>query len=239
MATTMRTIIDQAYARSTFSDPGVLAQDAELIARANLRLAELFAAVNELATIEDAYFGKVLDVAPASSAWAKPSDLDVLLQLRGGINNGTGASRATTVDEIINLVPYNDRNEVPPAVYVTGGSYVSVGRTGDPSATANGEQLRFHYARFPAALDPTKKANASENTLDSAWPERFNNLLVVDLAKYLSKKDARFTIDGAALAEEEVITLDLLRSHVSRTNRPMRSRFGQRARVDALVNQGG
>lgn len=239
MATTMRTIIDQAYARSTFSDPNVLAQDAELIARTSLRLGELFSAVNELATIEDAYFGKVLDVVPAASAWARPADLDVLLQLRGGINYGTGASRVSAVDEVINLVPYNDRSEVPPAVYTTGGSYVSVGRAGDPSATANGEQLRFHYARFPTALDPTAKATAVGNTLDSAWPERFNNLLVVDLAKYLAKKDARFLVDGPGLAEEEVVTLGLLLSHVTRTNRAMRSRFGQRARVDALVNRGG
>src|SRR5687767_3955299 len=133
MATKARVIIDQAKARSTFNDSNSLFLDSEAIRRIDLRLGELFSLVNQEATPQDAYFGKETTVDPASSAWARPTDMDVLLQIVGGGAFGSGADLKVTAGATVHLVPLNDKlAEVPPRVYVLGSSYKSVGAATDP-----------------------------------------------------------------------------------------------------------
>lgn len=169
--TSVQAIIEAAYSRSTANDPGKLAGDSELIAYLNrryqLRFALLAAASgdNMLAKTSIALVG-----SPA--ALALPADMIDLIR----VENASGAK--------VHVVPSDEKDRswhLTPAVYRQGQSLVSLMRASDPGIAS---VLTLFYLDAPAAL--TLLASA----LDARYPARFENLLIVDLALYLSSKDA-------------------------------------------------
>lgn len=211
MATTVKELIDAAYSRSTFNDPDKLATDKELAAVIDRRLKELFSIA---AGQNPFYFGSKLDVVGAGGEWTKPADAEMIVR----VENATG-------DEV-KVVPFEDKEaDLAPRIYSFGQKFYTVGDAGDPLAT---DTLTFFYSKRPVTL-----ASASA-ALDSMWPEQFNDLIVLHVARYLSVKDQR--VEEVQLFESELQSLlSSFQRHLLHENYVMVARHGHRAR---LVSQG-
>lgn len=210
MATTALTIIEAAYARSTFNDPDKLATPLELVAVLDRRVKNLF---SHAARINPFYFATTTTKTYSAPGWARPSDAEMIIKVE---NNSSGAE--------INVVPFEDKQaDFAPRVYELGQVYRTVGLTDDPTT---GDTLKFYYAKRPDSL------TVASSTIDALWPEQFNDLLVLHIAKYLATKDAR-PEDVALLAAEEAALLETFSRHLAHENYAMKARFGHRARMVA------
>jgi hypothetical protein len=220
MATTCKKIIEAAYARSTSNDPDKLATDKELIGVIDRRLKGLFSMA---ARFNPHYFGKSATVTYLAPGWAQPADMEMLIR----VENAGG-------DEV-NVVPFDDKEaEHAPRIYSFGQIYRSVAGTGDPE---NADVLTLFYSRRPADLDPSAVSDAEANNIDPMWPEQFNDLLVLHVAKYLATKDDGRQ-DIAHLATEEQAMLETFTRHLSHVNYATKARFGHRARMVAPGPEG-
>lgn len=189
MATTAKDLIQPALAARTANDPGKLAGTSELIRRLSSRLRLLYAEANRT---NPWYFATSLNVSPSASRWARPAGSAVLRVYDTG--------SADPVDGRVYIVSLHDvEAELAPRIYPLGRDYYSVGRSGDPDAS--GDSLTFVMARLHAALDPTAAWDAAANTLEGAWPEHHNDLLITFLELYLARKDGR-QADVAVLEPE-------------------------------------
>lgn len=168
--TTTQQIIEAAYARSASNDPGKLAQDPELIGHLNRKYQTRFALLAS-ATGDNMLAKTVLVTAGAPAAVALPADVIDLIRLE----NSNGAK--------VHVVPSDEKDRswhLAPAVFRQGLSLVSLMRAGDPGVASS---LTLFYLDAPAAL--TLLASA----LDGRYPVRWENLLILELAVYLSIKD--------------------------------------------------
>lgn len=239
MATTCKDLIDAAYARSTFNDPDKLATDAELIGVIDRRHKQLYSMAAEYNPV---YFGKSENVQASSSAWTWPDQAELIFR----VEVGTTANNQTS-GTLVRVVPIEDQEaDIKPSVYQMGRSYYTTDSTElDPTAST-GDDLLFYYSKRAYDLDDTIAPDANTgntvtsetdqgNIIDSTWPEQFNDLIVLHIAKYLSIKDGRAGEEIAALdAEEKALMADFAR-HLRHANYAQRARYGQRAR---LVNPG-
>jgi hypothetical protein len=220
MATNCKKIIEAAYARSTSNDPDKLATDKELVGVIDRRLKGLFSMA---ARFNPHYFGKSMVTAYSAPGWAQPSDMEMLIR----VQNAGGAE--------VNVVPFDDKEaEHAPRVYSFGQIYRTVGGTGDPAVS---DALTLFYSRRPVDLDPSQPSDASINVIDPMWPEQFNDLLVLHVAKYLATKDDGRQ-DIAHLATEEQSLLETFTRHLSHVNYATKARFGHRARMVAPGPEG-
>lgn len=171
MSTSAQSIIESAFARSTASDAGKLAVDGELISHLNREYQNMHGLMaihqpdNALAVIALTFAG-----VPASASL--PTDIIDIVRLESSVD----ATRAQ-------LVPTADKDRtyhLKPAVHRKGNTLISVGRTGDPIV---GTVLTMYYTDAPAAI------TALASTLDARFPVRFENVLVLSCAVYLSIKD--------------------------------------------------
>lgn len=222
MPTTAKAIIDAAYARSTFNEPDKLATNSELIGVIDRRLKQLYSLA---ARNNPLYFGKRLPVTydAGVQGWPRPNDAEMVVSLY----------YSATGDEV-HIVPFDDRiAEMPPRVYEFGKVYFSVGTPSDPTA----ESIDFFYSKRHPDLDASQPATAAVNTVDSSWPEQFNDLMVLHVARYLSIKDQR---EGEVqiLAAEEAALLEVFFRHLAHENYGMKARWGQRARLVSLRPEG-
>lgn len=170
MATTVQQIIEAAYARSTANDPGKLAQDAELIGQLDRTYQRLYA---ELAVASgDNALSKVTLTLTGSPANAiLPTDVIDLVRVES-VSGGK-----------INLIPAYEKDRpwhLSPAVYRQGTSVISRGNAGDPLSGSSIVAL---------VLDAPTSLTTLASVLDTRWPHRFDSLLILDLALYLSDKD--------------------------------------------------
>lgn len=174
MATPVQFFIDAGYARSTANDPNLLALVGELVAQVHLVVQELYTRAKQ---VNPLYFLESATVAPDGTGWTRPTlALDVLR-----------VERLTDQVEV-HVVPMNDRLQaaLPPRVYRTAWNrYRTVGQTDDPSEAAlpAGTQLVFWYAATHAPIV------SAGQVLDASWPERHNDLVSLEVARYLSLKD--------------------------------------------------
>jgi hypothetical protein len=218
MATTAKQIIEAAYARSTFNDPDKLATNSELIAVIDRRLKQLYSVASRA---NPAYFGTSANATGVASAYTRPTDAELVMRVEGV--SGVVASGTE-----ISIVPFEDRNaEMAPVVYLFGSSYISPGGAGNPAAT---DTIKFYYSKRHPNLDPTLASDHATNTLDTSWPEQFNDLLVLHVAKYLATKDNR-TAEIQVLNGEEAALIEVFMRHLGHVNYGMKSRWGHRARV--------
>lgn len=169
--TTAQSLIESGYARSTANDAGKLASDGELLLHLNRKYQSLYA-IMALFGGDNALAKTTLVLAGAPAAAALPVDvIDIrrLEQLSG---------------EKAYLIPADEKDRswhLAPAFYRQGNSLVSCGRTGDLGI--GGSVVVFHLDS-PAALA------ALASTTDPRFPVRYEDILVLDLAIYLSSKDA-------------------------------------------------
>ena len=169
MATTARDIIEGSYGYSTKNQPNEIATETVellgVVQRALHRVYEVAAEANPY------YFASSAAVPFAASGWARPSTAELIWRIED-----------TTSAEVV-VVPREDLLAEPetPAVYRFGQVYYPAGNAGDP-ASGN---LTFFYSRQAQTLTDI------DDTVEAAWPERFNQLLIIEVATYLAHKDAR------------------------------------------------
>jgi hypothetical protein len=168
--TTAQQLIEAGYSRSTLNDPGKLAGDPELIGYLNRRYQLRFALLAS-ASGDNMLAKAALVLAGAPAAVALPADVIDTIRCE----NAGGAK--------VHIVPAEEKDRgwhLTPAVFRQGLSLVSLMRAGDPGAAAT---LTLFYLDAPAAL------TLLASVLDGRYPARFEGLLVLDIAMYLSNKD--------------------------------------------------
>lgn len=235
MATTCKQIIEAAYARSTFNDPDKLATNAELVGVVDRRLKQLYSVV---ARENPLYFGKRSAATVASQrsgetvfSWARPSDAELIFRLEAG---APGTAGVLTAGKEIHIVPFEDQAaEMSPKVYEFGQRYYSPDGSGDPEPSATGDTVVFFYSKRHPDLDSSVATDHASNTLDGSWPEQFNDLVVLHVARYLATKDQRGE-EVQVLMTEEASLHDVFMKHLAHENYGMKSRWGQRARLVSL-----
>lgn len=170
VTTTPQMILDGAYAKSLKNKPGSIATESvellQLVIRATRGLYAFAARINPT------YFAESAVVAFAGAGWARPQQAEAVFR----IENAVPA-------EVV-VVPFDDRGAEKglPAVYAFGQVYRPAS-AGAPDPQAG--NLTFFYSKRPT--DPATLAA----TLDALWAEQFNELLILEVAIYLSIKDGR------------------------------------------------
>jgi hypothetical protein len=169
---TPREIFDAAYGMSKLNQEGEVAGEAgELLPLLNRTLRGLFA---EGARVNRRIFTQRLTVPVSSGTWPRPAAAEVVLQIEGG--SGSGVEGTKVIE-----VPY-DQQHVDlhrPAVFVLGQRYYSRGTPADPA----GGSLIFYYSARPATVASLTAP------IDPLWPSQFDQLLVLEVARYLAVKD--------------------------------------------------
>ncbi len=170
MATTVQQILDMAYAKSMQNNPGIIATESvELLGVVQRMLDGCFAVA---ARVNPIMFAETADVTPAANAWARPADAESIFL----VEKASG--------DVVAVVPYDDQSaeSALPSIYEYGQAFYTARGMTDPDDTT--DVLTFYYARRPDIL------TAVTDTLDAMWPEQFNELLALHVAKYLATKDS-------------------------------------------------
>jgi hypothetical protein len=205
MATTVQDILNGAYGKSAKNRPLSLAADAtELVKVVQRSLQGLFAYGTR---INPLFFGTSADVNAVSGSWARPADAESIFRIE---------IVAGLVE--VAVVPFDDRKKAEPtmpAVYEMGQKFLPVGNVNDPVGT-----LRIWYARQASAL-----VNLTD-VLDAMWPERFNELLELEVAIYLALKDGRDS-EVAELRPPRDAWAALYGAHLEHATANLRARFAQ------------
>lgn len=181
MATTPQQILDAAHARSTKNDPGLIATQATELLQVVIRA--LRGLYSYAARINPTFFAEQIDVPFASGGWIRPSAAESIWRIEN-----------PALVEVA-VVPFDDRvNAEPtmPCVYEFGQKFRPATALAPNPQSGN---LTFFYAKTPA--DPaTLAAN-----LDTLWVDRYNELLIGEVAIYLALKDGR--MDEVAVLRNE------------------------------------
>jgi hypothetical protein len=170
MATTASEIILAGYGKSVKNKPGEIATEGTALIRLlNRKLRKYFAFI---ARENWTMVGDIVLVSfdAGLGGWPRPDNAEMIVE----IDND--------VEEVV-VVPAEDRGaeSSKPALYRFGGLFRSAGNPNDP---VDGD-LNFIIARQPATLA------ATTDTLDVLWPESFNELLELEVGKFLASKDGR------------------------------------------------
>ena len=168
--TTAQQLIESAYARSTSNDPGKLAVDLELIQHLNRKYQQVWA-IAAVAGGDNMLASTALTFLGSPPFTALPVDVVDLVRLQ------------TAAGDKVHIIPVDERDRswhLAPAVHRQGMTLVSRAKTGDP---VNGDTLVLYHLDAPATLV------ALGSAIDARFPVRFENLLELDLAVYLSMKD--------------------------------------------------
>ncbi len=222
MATDAKTIIDAAYARSTFNDPDKLATNTELIGVIDRRMKQLYSVV---ARNNPMYFGKrnPVEFNAALGGWPRPKDAELVVRVS---NSATGSE--------VHIVPFEDRQaEMAPRIYEFGQVYFSVGQENDVVAGS----LDFFYSRRHPDLNTGLPATDNANLLEVGWPEQFNDLVVLHVSKYLAIKDQRGE-EVPILQAEQNDLMDVFLKHLAHENYGMKARWGQRSKLVSMRPEG-
>jgi hypothetical protein len=213
MSITCKQIIDAAYSRSTFNDPGKVATEKELIGVIDRYMRRLYA---DVAEVSPDYFGAQQAVVGSGGVWAKPSTAEVINRIQ------------TAAGAIVSIVPFRDREgEISPRVYRFGASYYTVGLTGDPGAT---DTLTFFFSKSHPPLNMNVSPSDASNTLDPSFPVQFFDLPVIRVGRYLAVKDNRAEEVQMMMAEEAEL-MEIFHKHLRNQDAGMVSRFRQRPRL--------
>lgn len=218
MATTVRQILDAAYAKSQKNRPGTIASEStELLQVVQRSLRGLFAdAVNFNRKVYASRVQVVFDAA--LGGWRRPSNAEAVVRIE------------TPAGAWVREVPFDDKGAeaLLPSVYSMGQVFYPAGNPNDPVAG----NLVFFCSMRPRDLAGLEGDPAG--TLDPLWPEQFNEILILDVAIYLAVKDSNSGREGeiAALRGErekwqaryedflahETTTLTMRYGHDGRTN---------------------
>lgn len=196
-------IIEAAYAKSMKNQPNQIATEGdELLDVTHRALSGIFTVAARFAPTR---FGQTSTVV-YSSGWARPTDAINVFRVEK--DDGT---------EVI-VVPLDDQSAEPskPCVYELGGTfYLASGGTG----LATTDDLVFYYSPVPAA-----PAGLGDN-LPTLWDENFNELLIYDVAMFLTYKDGREE-EMAMLNQERNLWASRFLTHLELHTTALRGRFG-------------
>lgn len=165
---TAREIIHAAYARSMKTRPGVTATDeGELLPFVGRSLRAIYSVA---ARVDPTYFAATAVVAGVEGGWLRPAAAESIFDVEHG-----GARIA--------LVSYDQRwaEALLPAVYFRGGKFWPAGNPSDPDPGE--DSLTLSYSKIPG-----EPAGLDEE-IDSTWVEQFNELLILEVAVYLARKE--------------------------------------------------
>lgn len=200
MSTTAKDVIQAAIGRRTANDPDVLASTKELIRFLDRKVKAVYV---EVAGVQPLFFGASAAMTPDGTKWDRPSDAIVVPKLESSGDAGNGDDAVLTAGDKVSIVPLQDSDaDIAPRVYQLGSSFYSVGETGDPSASTNGDELTAYYAKRHPDLDPDQDPDHANNTLDATWRDDHSDLLIAHMARYLAVKDGRGGDEIAELEEE-------------------------------------
>ncbi|HYF53856.1 MAG TPA: hypothetical protein VEA41_06325 [Salinarimonas sp.] len=176
MPTLVQDIIDQAYGLSSKNRPGAIANEGTELVRVVYRA--LRKAFSEGKKHNRNFYGKKADVAfdAGVGGWARPDEAEMIVRIQ-----------TPALAEVV-VVPINQRDVEAggrKAVYEWGQVFFPGGNAGDPT----NEVLTFFYSGQPRAL--TNVSGDPAGTLDPLWPEQFNDILILEVARYLARKDGR------------------------------------------------
>lgn len=167
---TVDDILEAAYAKSTKNNPGTIATEStELLQVVQRTLEGLFAVA---ARINPYHFAEtVLTAATASTHWERPEGAESIFRIE---ESGS---------EVV-VVPFYDKmaESAKPAVYEYGQAFFPAGNAGDPDPST--DSLDFYYSKAPEVL------TATTDSLDPLWEEQFNELLIIEVSRYLAVKDS-------------------------------------------------
>jgi hypothetical protein len=176
---TPREIIDAAYGTSKLNQPGSSASETgELLPLLNRILRGLFA---EGARVNRKIFATRATVAWTTDSWPRPTGAEMILRIEAGAGMASGAGAIAAGTEIVE-VPFDQRRAEPgkPAIYALGQKYYPAGGPNDPTGAGS---LVFFYSSRPVAL------TSLTQTIDPLWPDQFDSLLILEMARYLAAKD--------------------------------------------------
>lgn len=169
----VQSLVIAAVARSTKNREGAIVDvGGEMLALCTRSLRGFFAVAGK---VNPDFFGTTATVAYSGpvTGWPQPSDLVTMTRIE--------MADGTEVD-VFDKGSRGMAIEGEPAVYRLGQVYKLAGGSSGPTTS---DSLKFWYARtceIPSAIT---------DEIDAEWPEDHNDLLVVDIALYLAKKDGR------------------------------------------------
>lgn len=167
---TVQEILEMAYPKSMQNNPGIIATESvELLGVVQRMLDGCFAVA---ARVNPTMFAEKATVAPDSNAWARPATAESIFLVEKV--DGT----------VVAVVPYDDQaaESALPSIYEYGQAFYTARGMDDPDDAA--DSLVFYYSKRPEIL------TAVDDELDAMWPEQFNELLALHVAKYLATKDS-------------------------------------------------
>jgi len=174
MPASVQQLLEAAYSRSTANDPGKLATDGELMPVLN-RIYQTLYALKAVSAPEQ--HTAAANIVLAAGIGTLPTDMIDIRRIEG-----LGGVVAAGLK--INVIPVEEKDRgwhLAPRMYRQGNSIISPVGTGDPAVS---DTVKLFHLDAPATL------SALATTLDVRYPVRFEELLVVELAMYLSTKDA-------------------------------------------------
>ncbi len=211
--TTVQDVLNGAYATSTKNQPSTIAtEETELLAVVARKLAGIYAFA---ARINPIHFSASLDVTGVAGQWERPEAANAIFRIED-------AAFAEVV-----VVPYDDRLAAEPkiALYEFGGLF-----TADPAQTnapGDTDDLTFWFSKRPDDPDPDDLTGV----LDPDWDDAYTDLLIFELAIYLSMKDGRVE-EMAAFKQERNQWAQVFGSYLQHSTANLQRRFGHRKHVD-------
>ncbi len=216
--TVVQDILDAAFATSTKNQPGTIATSGvELTEVVKRKLQGIYAFA---ARVNPLHFAATLDVVGAAGVWERPEAANAIIRIED--------------DAFVEVavVPFDDRlaAEPEPAVYEFGGGFIlSPGQTNPP---ADDDTLTFWFSKRPDDPDPLD----ASGILDPDWDDGYNDLLIFEVAIYLSMKDNRDT-EVAMLKTERNTWAQVFASYLQHSTANEQRRFGHKrvVNVDSLL----
>ena len=214
--TTVQNILDGAYGTSTKNQPSTIATEAtELLAVVKRKLAGIYAFA---ARINPVHFSDSLAVVGVASQWERPEAANAIFRIED-----------TSFTEVV-VVPFDDRLAAEPqiALYEFAGLFTaSPGQTAPPGAT---DTLTFWFSKRPDDPDPDNLTGV----LDPDWDDAYSDLLIFEVAIYLSLKDGKESRPGELemLKAERNQWAQVFASYLQHSTANLQRRFGHRKHVD-------
>ena len=211
--TTVQDVLDGAYGTSTKNQPGTIATEGvELLEVVQRKLNGLYAFAGRVNPI---HFSATEDVTGVASEWERPDAANAIFR----IENDAGLEVA--------VVPFDDRlaAEPKPSVYEFSGQFIAdPTQTNPPGAT---DDLTFWFSKRPDRPTPDDLTGV----LDPDWDDAYTDLLIFEVAVYLSLKDNRMD-EVAMLKAERNQWARLFAAYLEHSTSNVRRRFGHRKVVD-------
>jgi hypothetical protein len=211
--TTVQDVLDGAYGTSTKNQPDTIANEAvELLAVVKRKLAGIYAFASRINPI---HFSASEDVTGVAGQWERPDAANAIFRIE---NAGFA--------EVV-VVPFDDRlaAEPKPSLYEFSGFFTADAlQTNPPGGT---DVLTFWFSKRPD--DPTP--DNLTGVLDPDWDDAYTDLLIFELAIYLSLKDGRVE-EVALFKEERNQWAQVFASFLQHSTANLQRRFGHKKMVD-------